>query len=71
MSRIVGLGPCYHAIEANFKSDVAFCRNTRPRNRPDFVKNVGHVRGAVMFINKKSYEANHFFTMFLDTGNIE
>jgi len=47
MSHIVGLGPCYHAVSANFKFDVAFCRNTRPRNRPDFVENGGNVWGAV------------------------
>jgi len=46
MSHNVGLGSCYHVMSADFKSDVALCINTRPRNRPDFVKKGGHVRGA-------------------------
>jgi len=32
---------------------MAFCRNTQPRNRPDFVKNGGNVRGPISQLPSK------------------
>jgi len=49
----VALGPRYNMTQVIFKFDKAFWRNTRPRNRPDFVENGGHIRGAVSRLPRK------------------
>jgi len=53
MSCVVGLGPCYNTVKVISISDKAFWRNTCPRNRADFVKNGGHVRGAIARLSRK------------------
>jgi len=49
----VALGSRYNMTQVIFKFDKAFWRNTRPRNRPDFVENGGHIRGAVSRLPRK------------------
>jgi len=53
----VALGPRYNMTQVIFKSDKAFWRSTRPRNRTDFVENGGHVWGAIARFPRKIAQA--------------